>query len=106
MTETQIQSQIMEYLKLSGITAWRNNTRTVKLGGRMVHMGLCKGSSDIIGVLPDGRFLAIEVKRPGGKLTPEQSRFLALVNWRGGVGVVANGTDAVDQLIRRIKCAR
>ena len=54
-----------------------------------------KGVSDIIGQLRDGRFFAIEVKRPGEKPTPEQSEFLSLVNDAGGIaGVCCNWMEA------------
>ena len=54
-----------------------------------------KGVSDILGILPDGRFLAIECKSPSGKTTTEQDRFLASVNARGGLAFVARGLDDV-----------
>lgn len=55
--------------------------------GAHVTFGLCVGSSDLVGiVLPRGRFLALEVKSPTGKLTPQQRAFLAMVNAMGGVG--------------------
>ncbi len=54
-----------------------------------------KGVSDIIGQLRDGRFFAMEVKRPGEKPTPEQAEFLALVADAGGVsGVCCNWMEA------------
>lgn len=61
--------------------------------GRREHKG--RGVSDIIGQLRDGRFFALEVKRPDEKPTPEQAEFLALVADAGGVsGVVRNWSDA------------
>lgn len=54
-----------------------------------------KGVSDIIGQLRDGRFFALEVKRPGEKPTEEQAAFLSMVEGAGGVaGVVCNWMDA------------
>jgi hypothetical protein len=48
-----------------------------------------KGISDIIACSPKGIFWAIEVKKPGGRLYPEQKDFIDRVNANGGVGYVA-----------------
>jgi hypothetical protein len=60
-----------------------------------------KGSSDIIGVLPDGRFLAVEVKARHGRLSPEQSMFIEKVRSLGGVAVVARSFRELDAALRR-----
>lgn len=61
-----------------------------------------RGVPDIIGQLRDGRFFALEVKRPDEKPTPEQAEFLEMVADAGGVsGVVSNWLDARKLLIMR-----
>lgn len=66
---------------------------------RILHAGLCKGSSDLIGwrkitITPDmiGKevaiFTAIEVKHGKTKVTEEQERFIKSVNDAGGFGKV------------------
>jgi hypothetical protein len=63
-----------------------------------------KGVADILGILTDdntghGIFLAIEVKRPGQKLRPDQERFLKRVNDAGGIGFMASSVqDVIDRL--------
>lgn len=52
------------------------------------------GCSDIIGQMKDGRMLAVEVKRPGGKPTDGQKAFLARVG-KNGVAFIARGVDDV-----------
>lgn len=47
-----------------------------------------KGKADIEGQLPDGRYFALEVKRPGEKPTPEQVEFLATVRRNNGLAAV------------------
>lgn len=65
--------------------------------GRAFHAGLCKGSSDFIGLKsviitsemigkPVAIFLATEVKTKIGRATPEQISFLNMVNKLGGIG--------------------
>ena len=54
-----------------------------------------KGMSDILGLLVDGRFLAVECKRAGEKLTDEQQAFFELVRNNNAVAIVAYGIDDV-----------
>ena len=96
-SETNIQNDIMIALSKGGATVWRNNTGALKdATGRLVRYGLCKGSSDIIGICPDGRFLAIEVKKSTGRATPDQVRFIEAVRAKGGrAGVARSVEDAL-----------
>jgi len=71
MTETIIQAEILSYLKDRGILATRNQSGHVQVGHNWVNLGAA-GWPDIIGCLPGGRFLGIEVKRPGEKLSDKQ----------------------------------
>jgi hypothetical protein len=41
----------------------------------------------------DGRFLAVEVKRPGKTATPEQRAFVSLVRAMGGVAGVCTSVE-------------
>lgn len=52
------------------------------------------GIADILGIY-EGKFLAIEVKRPGLSPTEKQSKFLDAVNRAGGIGFVAHSVDDV-----------
>ena len=94
MSERNIQSQIMIALSSAGCLVFRNNTGALTdKTGRLVRYGLCKGSSDIIGVCPDGRFLAVEVKTAKNRLTPDQERFILAVKASGGRAGVARSVD-------------
>lgn len=94
-TEQDILRAILDYLiRIKHIYCWRNNSGAMVKDDHFVRFGKV-GSADILGVLPDGKFLAIEVKRPGGKTTPAQDDFLALVRKNGGVAIVAHGVEDV-----------
>lgn len=83
-----------------GAYVWRNNVGGLyDKSGRFIRYGLCVGSSDLIGILPDGRFLAIEIKMPGKKPKPEQIKFLNWVNEKGGVGFVATCKEDVKKAL-------
>jgi hypothetical protein len=90
MLEQEIQQLILARLGARlDLTVWRNNTGVLTAAdGRPTRFGLV-GSADVIGLAHPGLFVAIEVKRPGGKLSPQQAKFRAMVEGLGGVYVLA-----------------
>jgi len=89
-SETELVAACVATLKANGCLVWRQNSGGFTDDeGRYVAMqwGI-KGVSDIIGLLPGGRFLAVEVKWRSGALRPHQEDFLKAVNEAGGLGVV------------------
>jgi hypothetical protein len=67
--------------------------------GKFMSFGL-KGSANILGCLPDGRFLAVEVKAARGVLSPEQRDFLASIKALGGLAVTVRGWRKLDGALR------
>jgi len=99
--ESKVKNECLRYLEKRGFFVWNNPTGTVRIApDRWVHFGR-KGSSDIIGVMPDGRFLAVEVKAMRGRLSSEQSAFLEKVRGLGGVAVLARSFSELDNALRR-----
>lgn len=99
-SEHDIQNLIRLALSERGIISWRNHTFALKdKDGRLVRGGLCVGSSDIIGIMPDGRFLAIEVKKPGKKPTPEQLNFIEVIRRHGGIAGVVHSPEELEGLL-------
>lgn len=94
MKETEIVRACLDYLKLRGIYCWRQNAAAVPLpgGGFRRFVGL-RGVSDILGVLHTGKFLAVEVKTPQGKKSPDQEKFLSKVCELGGVACCVTSVD-------------
>lgn len=89
-------AEILQALRTHNAVAWvrRQSTGTAKIQGRYIKFGWA-GCSDLLGMMKDGRLLAVECKRPkGGKLSNDQAHFLAMVNQFGGCGFVA--TSAID----------
>lgn len=103
MTETQLLAEIRLALgRDPRVVLWRNNVGTARHEGtdRPVRYGLCVGSSDLIGIVavptatdPLGRFLALEVKLPSGRVSAEQWQFLELVNRRGGYACIVRSVE-------------
>ncbi len=94
--EKDIQASILDYLHAKRIFCWKEHSSGIMINGgeRYMPIGL-KGKSDILGILPDGRFLAIEVKRPSGRLSPDQVEFIANINNHGGLAFMAMSIDDV-----------
>lgn len=57
------------------------------------------GISDLL-ICYEGKFVAVEVKKPGGKLSPLQEQFLHDVRTAGGIAFVAY---SVDDVVRELK---
>lgn len=76
------------------ITRGQDGSVTIK-NARAFH-GVTAGVSDLFGWCADGVVLAIEVKTPTGRATPEQLAFIAAVQRSGGrAGVARSVQDAL-----------
>lgn len=87
--------EVLKTLRGHPAVAWveRQNSGAFKDGKRFVRFGWT-GCSDVLGQLRDGRFLAVEVKAPGGKASDAQQLFLDRVRSAGGAAFIA--TSAAD----------
>lgn len=92
--ETDLVKSCIQLCQWSNVVAdvWRNNTGGVTRinrdgSTRHIQFGR-KGVSDILGILSNGRFLAIECKMPKGTLTHHQQDFLDRVDKAGGLALV------------------
>lgn len=115
--ERELRNAILHLLRAHGIAAWPTGVGAFPASyngrRRFVRVGTV-GMSDIIGIVPTlyqqsgtpphiyltrntGRFLAIEVKNPGGKVSPQQTAFLQTVIRAGGIGFVAHSVDEVTE---------
>lgn len=87
MKHSKLISNALFFLSLNHIFSWQNNTGAAKIGDAFVQFGK-RGSSDIIGILPDGRFLGVEVKIGKDKQKPEQVIFQERIERNGGVYIL------------------
>lgn len=104
--ERDIQAAILQYLAKCHKVAWahRMNVGVFKQRNkdgseRWIRFGF-RGMSDIMGQLTDGRLLAIEVKKQGGKVSAEQAAFIQAVEAANGVGIVAYSVDDVIEALK------
>lgn len=102
--EKDIQKAIKQFLELKGCFVIRVNsgamTGEYKGKRRFVRFASEPGVSDLVGMLPDGRFLAVEVKRVGNKATPEQQSFIDRVNQQGGLAFVARSIEDAETALQ------
>jgi hypothetical protein len=110
-SEHEIQQRIRLACGRGAVRLWRNNTGAlVDQQGRFVRFGLCKGSSDLIGlrsvvVTPEmvgqriAQFVALEIKAPQGVVSPEQQAFLRLVQQLGGVAAVCRSIQQAQMVL-------
>lgn len=123
MKETNLVKKIMLAVSKTGARIFRNNTgmgyqgKTARKNGmiiikhpRVLHAGLCEGSSDLIGwtpvkITPDmvGRevavFTAIEVKTKGGRSTKDQRAFISQIKESGGIAGIARSEKQATKLL-------
>lgn len=72
---------------------WRQNTGGVEYpGGRYVKFSFT-GAPDLMGVLKDGCFLAVECKASGRRATAAQQSFLDNVRDAGGLAICTDNPD-------------
>ena len=96
MTEQQLQAAIMTALGTRSdlCRLWRINAGTSRAWDEARAIkGAPKGHPDITGLLVDGRWFGIEVKRPGQKQSPAQVSFEVMVRRFKGVYLVARSVE-------------
>jgi hypothetical protein len=103
--ESYVVRDILRFLKLRKITAWRANTggmsKMYKGKSSYVRFGI-KGAADITGILPDGRRLEIECKREGGYQSDDQKAFEAMIRSNNGVYILAHSLDELMKAMEEI----
>ena len=116
MSERDIQTSILlelshgptRLLRINAGVAWQGtvieHTRHRLVLARPYAIRLAApGVSDLIGWTEGGRFVAIEVKAPRGRVTDEQKAFLDLVRRSGGLADVARSVEEARKIIRGVE---
>jgi len=105
LLEKDIQRQIVDYLRLKKIYCWVNKTTGTFDPIKQIYRAgtTFKGVSDILGILPGGKFLAIEVKMGHNTASPEQKDFIENINQKGGLAFIAYSLDEVIKVLKELK---
>lgn len=110
-TEQQVQYAIRHALTMLGLRCERLNSgamaATYKGRTRFLRFTFA-GCTDLVALLPDGRTLWCECKRPGGKLTEDQAAFRDDCKRNNVPWVLGDSVDAVLSYLREIgvRCGR
>lgn len=111
MSEQRIQQEIRLELSRGDVRLWRNNTGCLKDDrGQLVRFGLAPGSSDLIGLrrvrigpehvgMDVAVFAAIEVKDARGRASPDQVKFIEVVQSLGGLAGVARSVSDAEAIV-------
>ena len=108
-SENDPKKAILALLRLHPAVAWAERFNTgatvVDIPGqkrRFIKYAFV-GCSDILGQMKDGRFIAVEVKRPGvnaeKKATDEQKAFIKKVRQNNGIGIISGSVEEVNLII-------
>lgn len=120
MNESAIVTNIILGLKLKYKTQgffWRASNHGVfqgygNKGEKRYSFHGIKGMSDILGVLKDGKFVAIEVKTPTAfkcknhSLSPYQIEFLNTIESFNGIGMCVKSFEDVEILLKPYLCQK
>ena len=86
--EQDIQKNIIDFLEKNGFLAIKHNN---------IGIYARAGVPDILACSNQGKFIGIEVKRPGEKPKPIQQAFLDAINKLNGVAFYATSVEEVKQ---------
>ena len=100
--ESEILRSCLDYLRIRGIFCWRQNSGALISTDkkRFIRMQDITGVSDIIGLLPSGRFLSVECKRPGGKQSLGQKAFQTAIERNNGIYVIAKRIEDLEEVTK------
>jgi hypothetical protein len=104
-TENQVKNAILRYLTIERRVVWaaRMNTGKGKLlrpdgSQTWISFGFT-GCPDIMGMLRDGRYLAIECKRADGRVRPDQQKHITQAADHGAVAIIARSVEDVQMAL-------
>lgn len=114
-SEAALQAELRLTSANLGYSLWRNNSGAcMDDRGRLIRYGLANDSkrlnevfksSDLIGIGPHGRFVAVEVKAPGWRGPRDahekaQGNFLAKVASMGGIAGFVTSVEQYEEMVR------
>lgn len=114
-TEFPAQARVIVRAFEMGFKLWRNNSGVAREEHRHVRFGLGNDSpkinkrwksSDLIGIGPQGRFLAVEMKKPGWKFSGKDEREIAQaayineVNTAGGIAFFCTSVEEFETMMK------
>lgn len=109
--EEQIQAAVCQHLRmrgLPGVVWWHTpngGSRSPAEAGRFKALGVKAGIPDLIAIR-DARIFALELKAPGGRVSPAQTAMLDELCRAGAETAVAFGVDQALAVLERWRLLR
>ena len=94
--EGDLVKDCIRWLKGQWCFVWKQNQGGMKTDTHFIRFAHVDGVSDIIGMTPFGRFIAVECKQPKKKPTAKQQAFLDEVKSQGGIAIVAHDLTELE----------
>ncbi len=100
MSETNLVQQIRLEASKHNCFLSRNNSGSLQdKNGRWVKFGLFNpGGADLIGIF-NGKFIAVEVKLPHGRVRPEQEQFIRFIQENKGIAGICRSVEDFKNLL-------
>ena len=96
-TEAIIQRRCLKWLRENDFFAVKIHIGAIKIQGKSIP-NPAAGHPDILAIR-DGKYFGIEVKKPGGKVSPKQDEFHKKIEKAGGAVIVAYSLQSmIDQI--------
>ena len=107
MSETDIKRATIDALNATGLClVWSTPSGHIQVRGGWMSLAP-EGTPDVTGIARDGRFIGIEIKKPGGRTNKaradKQAKFQGHIARLGGIsGQVESAAEAVTILLNAI----
>lgn len=95
--ERAVQKAVLLWLRAHGAIVAVTDAGAAYRAGAFFGDALPAGWPDLTGVLPDGRFIGVECKAPGGRQSPAQKRIEREIRKRHGLYVLARSETDVQR---------
>lgn len=99
MKEIDIQNAVRVALSEHGVVLRMNVGQFYTKDGRTIRSGLPAGTSDLL-FIGQGKTAFLEVKRPGGRTSPQQDIFLRKMRELGHPAGVVHSVEEAIQMIK------
>lgn len=113
-TEHDIMGVIHKYLNDIGMFVWRSNAGrypiTDNYGKKRMIIGAPSGTPDLIGVIGPkfrkgvftGKFIGLEIKKPGNKPTDLQNRVMGELRDHGAIVLVVHSVEELEEQLKKL----
>ena len=95
--EREIQRAILIYLRDRGCLVAITDAGAAYRAGAFFGDAIPAGWPDITGLLPDGRFVGVECKAPGGRQSPAQKAMEEAITRGNGIYILARSVEDVQK---------